>query len=374
MRSKMCDSRASAFVALPWQGGRKEGRKKEEQDAADLQSFSRTNTAAAADWLESQIAHLPDQWWVSVCRIAMRTKNRGKPNCNRWKYRKQEVDERNKITESAGMPEEEVHQPEEWKHFCVEENIIWWERGAARIDWSRYSSGAGACCMHHSGVVVVVVATTIEDDDHGSKVPTDWQWHMDLHMASCCDHRSLLLYKCCGGSSQGFDDDPAYIGMLVVVITQIRCCASAAVKVLMILHMLVVVITDLLLLYKWQSSRFDWLSVFACVSACLHICTLPTTPSAIMLLQPRGTQIGTPHECSSWLYSTTGKNTWNDTEENEICCNRMRAKKLTPNFFILLGDCDFGNWRFVRTQSACLAIFNHLQLSWSSRRRRRILH
>jgi hypothetical protein len=39
----------------------KEGRK-EEQDAADLQSFSQTNTAAAADWLESQIAHLPDQW------------------------------------------------------------------------------------------------------------------------------------------------------------------------------------------------------------------------------------------------------------------------------------------------------------------------
>jgi hypothetical protein len=31
-------------------------------------------------------------------------------------------------------------------------------------------------------------------------------------MVSCCDHRSLLLYKCCGGSSQGFDDDPAYIG------------------------------------------------------------------------------------------------------------------------------------------------------------------
>jgi hypothetical protein len=26
----------------------------------------------------------------------MTTKNRGKPNCNRWKYRKQEVDERNK--------------------------------------------------------------------------------------------------------------------------------------------------------------------------------------------------------------------------------------------------------------------------------------
>jgi hypothetical protein len=43
----------------------------------------------------------------------MTTKNRGKPNGNRWKYRKQEVDERNKITESAGMPEEEVHQPEE---------------------------------------------------------------------------------------------------------------------------------------------------------------------------------------------------------------------------------------------------------------------
>jgi hypothetical protein len=43
----------------------------------------------------------------------MTTKNRGKPNCNRWKYRKQEVDERNKITESARMPEEEVHQPEE---------------------------------------------------------------------------------------------------------------------------------------------------------------------------------------------------------------------------------------------------------------------
>ncbi len=34
----------------------KEGRK-EEQDAADLQSFSQTNTAAAADWLKSQIAH-----------------------------------------------------------------------------------------------------------------------------------------------------------------------------------------------------------------------------------------------------------------------------------------------------------------------------
>jgi hypothetical protein len=41
--------------------GRKEGRK-EAQDAADLQSFSQTNTAAAADWLKSQIAHLPDQW------------------------------------------------------------------------------------------------------------------------------------------------------------------------------------------------------------------------------------------------------------------------------------------------------------------------
>ncbi len=34
------------------------------------------------------------------------------------KYRKQEVDERNKITESASMPEEVVHQLEEWKH-CV---------------------------------------------------------------------------------------------------------------------------------------------------------------------------------------------------------------------------------------------------------------
>jgi hypothetical protein len=29
------------------------------------------------------------------------------------KYRKQEVDERNKITESASMPEEVVHQLEE---------------------------------------------------------------------------------------------------------------------------------------------------------------------------------------------------------------------------------------------------------------------
>ncbi len=51
-----------------------------------------------------------------------------------------------------------------------------------------------------------------------------------------------------------------------------------------------------------------------------------------MPLQPRGTQIGTPHECGSWLYFTTGKNTWNDTEENEICCNRMRAKKWHPTF------------------------------------------
>lgn len=90
-------------------------------------------------------------------------------------------------------------------------------------------------------------------------------------MASCCDHRSLLLYKCCGGSSQGFDDDPAYIGMLVVVITQIRCCTSAAGKVLMILHMLVVVITDLLLLYKCSGSH-QGLTESVCLHVSLCVC------------------------------------------------------------------------------------------------------
>jgi hypothetical protein len=82
-------------------------------------------------------------------------------------------------------------------------------------------------------------------------------------MASCCDHRSLFLYKCRGGSSQGFDDDPAYIGnacccdhtdpllykcgsqgfddpayMLVVVITDICCISVAAVVkgLMMFLH------------------------------------------------------------------------------------------------------------------------------------------
>ncbi len=178
------------------------------------------------------------------------------------------------ITESAGMPEE-VHQPEEWKRFCVEENIIWCvcvcerERERERLQelievGTPQEQVLAACINSVVVVVVVVVATTIEDDDHGSKIPTDWQWYMDLHMASCCDHRSLLLYKCgsqgfddpayaccCDhryllykwdSSSQGFDDDPAYIGKLVVVIT------------------------DLLLLYKCSGSHQGLTD-----SVCLHV-------------------------------------------------------------------------------------------------------
>ncbi|CAK9208625.1 unnamed protein product [Sphagnum troendelagicum] len=167
----------------------REGRK-EAQDATDLQSFSQTNRAAAADWPKSQIAHLPDQ-------------------C------------------SQGFDDDPAY----------------------------------------IGMLVVVITQICCCTSVAVKVL------MILHTLVCCDHRYLLLYKC-GSSSQGFDDDPAYIGMLVVVIT------------------------DLLLLYKCSGSH-QGLTDSVCLHVCLRICTLPTTPSAIMLLQPRGTQISTPHECGS---------------------------------------------------------------------------
>jgi len=242
MSSKMCDSRASVFVALPWQRRRKEDKMQPICRASRKQTQLLQPTASS----HRSRTCLTNGEFLSVALLwRRRTEENQIAIVGNTGNRKLMKETNHRISSHARRRSTPARRVKTFlcrrKHHLMCVCVCVWERErergreAARIDSSRYSSGAGACCMHHSGVVVVV-ATTIEDDDDGSKVPTDWQWHMDLHMASYCDHRSLSLYKCCGGSSQGFDDDPAYIGMLLVVITQICCCTSAAVKVLMILH------------------------------------------------------------------------------------------------------------------------------------------
>jgi hypothetical protein len=54
---------------------------------------------------------------------------RGKSNCNRWKYMKQEVDERNKISKSAGMPDRKYTSQKNENIVCRRKHYLMRERG-----------------------------------------------------------------------------------------------------------------------------------------------------------------------------------------------------------------------------------------------------